>query len=633
MMWFGRSCFGGWWLSSAPTSEDTYMLGTLYERWAVQVKGGHLPLWFPEFGAGYPVHAAWMYGLFYPPLALFMFLPPEAAWTWLSILHIVFGALGVYAFLWDDRRDAAAAACGAMVFALSDFMLQRIVAGHVNIVMPMSWAPWVLLFAARTARGERGAAGLGLCAGFGLLSGHAQVWFYVGPVVAAYAVVEVVRRGTWRSAGPRLALGAALALGISAIQWLPALELLQEVGRPHERRDVVEACSVPTSTLIAQIAPRFSPPSTEFLRHEFVGLAGPLAVGAALLAFRLRDKRRWFWFVVLLFGLVLASGLRNGVGEFLNDLPPFRWARAPGRGMSIVVIAGSVLAGNLVADWLGTAALRLRALAPPAFAASALVFGSPSPGSVRNDFYEYDWTRALPPGAIEHRLYDKGSRYPYVERFGARTLRRVCPVEPLGYAAMTDVGTSAPVAAWWLDLVAEFELPTWRSPPPDLAATESLAAGKTYFPMTPGGRIQHFEQATRLPDVDALLRLRAGERALFIPTDAPEGAWRTRDIDALRRVRVEPEEDPDRIVLSTDGPCSGVVFVSERWYPGWEATPPSRVACGNLAFLAVDVETSGAGAVELRYRPWWRVPALLASGAALVLAAWLLVRRGGGGRA
>src|SRR5262245_46609728 len=161
---FGRACFGGWWVASAPSSSDTYMLATIYERWAVQVRGGHLPLWFPEFaGGGHPVHAAWMYGLFYPPVALFLALPPEAAWTWLALLHVVLGALGMYAFLWDERRDVAAAASGAVVLALSNFALGRVLAGHLNILMPFAWTPWVLRAAVRAVRGGRAdAAKLGL---------------------------------------------------------------------------------------------------------------------------------------------------------------------------------------------------------------------------------------------------------------------------------------------------------------------------------------------------------------------------------------------------------------------------------------------------------------------------------------
>ena len=122
MLWFGRACGGGWWLSGSATSSDTWMLATIYERWAVQVKGGHLPLWFPEFaGGGYPVHAPWMYGLFYPPLLLFTFLPPEAAWTWLAVLHSAFGAAG-YSQIWCACRpakgciDALSARCDVKVW-------------------------------------------------------------------------------------------------------------------------------------------------------------------------------------------------------------------------------------------------------------------------------------------------------------------------------------------------------------------------------------------------------------------------------------------------------------------------------------------------------------------------------------
>ncbi len=629
VVWFGRACFGGWWVRPGPTSDDTYMLATIYERWAVQVKGGHVPLWFPEFGAGYPVHAAWMYGLFYPPLALFLALPPECAWTWLAILHVVFGALGMYAFLWDGRRDSAAAASGAVVFALSEFMLQRIVAGHLNLVMPMSWAPWLLLHAARTARGvPRAAAWLGLCAGIGLLSGHAQVWFYVGPLVAAYAAVETTRNRAGRAAVPRFALAGALALGVCAIQWLPAVELLRVTGSPAENRDVVTACSAPASAFALQIAPRFAGPPGDSLRHEFAGLCGPLAVGASLLAFRLRDRRRWFWFAAAACGLLLATGLRSGVGEFLNDLPPFRWARAPGRAMTLVVISGAVLAGHLVADWLGAASWKWRALAPPAFAASALLFATPAPGSVRNDFYEFDWSRSLPPDARGHRIHVATARFPYLERFGVRTLRSVCPVDPPTYAAMTPPATPPAVSAWWLDVGAHLDLP-WTGPPDGAAATGLLRTRQQIRPSVPGGRIQVFDEARRDFDDAALRRLRAGERALFLGPETADDAWRTTDRAALARLRVVDDSAPDRVVLASDAPCAGPVFVSQRWYPGWEASPPSRVARGNVAFLAVDVDLPDGGAVEIRYRPWWRAPAIAAGAASVALAAWLIVRRRG----
>jgi hypothetical protein len=609
------------------TQPDTYLLGTIYERWAAQVRGGHLPLWFPEFGGGYPVHAAWMYGLFYPPLALFLALPPEAAWTWLAIAHAVFGALGMYAFLWRERRDVAAAASGAVVFATSGFVLERVLCGHVNLVMPFAWAPWVMLAAVRVVDGGRGAAAwLGLCAGIGLLAGHVQMWFYVGPLVAALALFETSQRRAWSAATPRLLLGAAVALGVAAIQWAPAWELFVVSGHPTEGRDSVMACSAPISALAAQIAPRFAG-SHERFAHEYVGLAGPLAVAAALLAFRPRDGRRWFWFVVLVLGLVMATGLHTAAGEFLSDLPPFRWARTPGRALSVVVIAGSVLSGHAVADLLGGVASRRRALAPAAFLASAFAFGVPSPDVVRADFQTFDWTRVLPADATEHRVVLSAQRRPFLEANGVRTLRDVCPLDTPGYMALTGASVPWPVKAWWFDVAGVVDA-QWGDPPPDAAAALAEASRANVSHETPGGGAQFFARATRVgSSEETLARLRAGERALWVD-DTPRDVARQAGPPSESRhtvVRV-PTSSPTALSFDVQPRDGGFLLVSEKWYPGWKTYDSSEgwypVLRGNLAFIAVDAED----AVRIEYRPWWLWPALAASVVSFLAAVVIVVR-------
>jgi len=628
-LWFGRACWGGWWVLDRSPQPDTYMVGTIYERWAAQVRGGHLPLWFPEFGGGYPVHAAWMYGLFYPPLALFLALPAEAAWTWLAIAHAVFGALGTYAFLWRERRDVAAAASGAVVFATSGFMLGRVSCGHLNLVMPLAWAPWVMLAAVRVVDGRRGAAAwLGLCAGIGLLSGHVQMWFYVGPLVAALALFETSQRRAWRTATPRLLLGAAVALGVAAIQWAPAWELFVVSGHPTEARDSVLACSAPLSALAAQIAPRFAASDQRFA-HEYVGLAGPLAVGAALLAFRPRDGRRWFWFVVLALGLVMATGLHTAAGEFLSDLPPLRWARTPGRALSVVVLAGSVLAGHAVADLLGGVAAKWRALAPAAFLASAFAFGVPSPDVVRADFQKFDWKRVVPVDAAGHRVVVGAQCRPFLETSGLRSLRMVCPLDTPGYMALTGAGVPWAVKAWWFDVAAGVQA-QWGNPPPDADAVLAEASGAGLSHETPGGGAQFFARAARARSPEeTLAHLRAGERGLWVDeTDADVGARVARLPESAHAVVRVPTSSPTELSFDVTPADDGFVLVSEKWYPGWmtrdDSTGWRPVARGNLAFIAVEA----AGARRISYRPWWLWPALAASGASL-LAVAVLVRRGG----
>src|SRR5262245_4610772 len=216
----------------------------------------------------------------------------------------------------------------------------------------------------------------------GLLAGHVQVWFYAAPVVAAWALMEARAAGRMRQAWRPLVTAAALTLGVTAVQWVPAWELFSVSGHPPEDARVVEMCSAPASALVAQLEPTLWT-SDEPLVHEFSGLGGPLAVAAVLFAFRLRDRRRWFWFGVLALGLVLAMGLRNPLSEFANALPPFRFARAPGRAMTLVVLAGSVLAAHAVADLLPAAA-RWRMAVPAAFVASALALGVPWIGAVKS---------------------------------------------------------------------------------------------------------------------------------------------------------------------------------------------------------------------------------------------------------
>ena len=626
-LWFGRASAPGWWMASSATSTDAYMLSTIWERWALQVGGGHLPLWFPEFaGGGHPVHAAWMYGLFYPPLALFLVLPPETAWTGLAIAHLVFGGAGMYRFLRAEGRDGAAAASGAVVFAVSHFMVGRIVAGHLNLVMPFAWVPWVLLATRRVVHGERGAVGwLALCAAMGLLAGHVQIWFYAAPVIAAYAVMEAKSAGRVRSAWKPLVTAAALVLGIAAIQWVPAWELFRVSGHPPEDARVILDCSAPASALVGQLAPALWS-SNDPLAHEFSGLGGPLAVAAVLFAFKLRDRRRWFWFGVLALGLVLAMGLRNPVSEFVNELPPFRFARAPGRAMTLVVLAGSVLAAHAVAD-IVPAAAKWRMAVPAAFVASALVVGVPTIQAVKSDFYEFDWSKTLPAAAAGHRVNVVGKRYPYLERFGVGTLRDVCPLDTPGYKAL--IAQRSPAIAWWFDLGAEIEVP-WNGPPGDRAATESAAMRAGVRTFEAPGRAIRFPAAQKLNSSDELLtRLRSGEQSLAVDecdfdpavvNTAPSFPGADRGSTRVYAT------SPTTLMVESDKGYGGWFLLSHKWYPGWEQYDDSEgwspVCRGNLAFIALPARRW----TQLEYRPGWLWLTLLASSASLVAAVVIVVR-------
>ena len=187
--WFGSAALGGRFLLDTSLGQDIYHLSALYERHAHYALGGRFPFWLPEFQGGVAAPATWMYGLLYPPVLLFGLIPAQLAWSWLAVLHLALAAGGMFALVFDERRDVTGAATAAALFALSELMVGRVLCGHLNLVLAIAWIPWVLWLVGRAVAGRPGAvAWLGLVTGVGLVSGHVQIWFYAGPLVGLHAV-------------------------------------------------------------------------------------------------------------------------------------------------------------------------------------------------------------------------------------------------------------------------------------------------------------------------------------------------------------------------------------------------------------------------------------------------------------
>jgi hypothetical protein len=358
LAWFGRSAWSGHFLADDSPSMDIYHLSTLYERWAHYLLDGTFPAWMPEFAGGYAAPASWMYGLLYPGNLLFAVLPADMAWTWSALLHMVLGSVGVHRLVRSETGDDLAAVTAGLIFGLSEFVIGRTLYGHLNLVAPVCWAPWLFVHLSGIAAGRRGAAAWCVaCGTLGLLAGHVQVWFYVLPALAAYALV-VGRRLEARGAfAKRLLVVALLVAGASAVQWLPALELSRLSHRAAASSVDVVDFSATGHALVAKLFPGclgyrpdgyWAPDTAE---HEFGAVGGLLLIALAMPALRRRRAGDLLWAGVALAGLLLAPGVRNPISELLNDIPPMRWGRTPARALILTLLAMSVLAGRGVAEW------------------------------------------------------------------------------------------------------------------------------------------------------------------------------------------------------------------------------------------------------------------------------------------
>ncbi|HLN06472.1 MAG TPA: hypothetical protein VK217_09350, partial [Acidimicrobiales bacterium] len=196
------------------------------------LRHGRLPLWDPYIWSGTPLLAGWNAGAMFPGTWLFAVLPGIAAWTVNLVLASVVCGVGLHLFLRRLGCSPLASFLGAATFTYTGFMTGQ--ANHFGLIAGMSFAPWMLLAidelgerpGPRAAR--RWVALLGACGGLVVLAGDPRSVSSVAIAVGIYclAVCWRQRRRARRWIRPfALAIAASiiLAIGLSAVQWLPGL--------------------------------------------------------------------------------------------------------------------------------------------------------------------------------------------------------------------------------------------------------------------------------------------------------------------------------------------------------------------------------------------------------------------------
>ncbi|MBN2490551.1 MAG: YfhO family protein [Planctomycetes bacterium] len=349
-----------------------YPMKRFYQQ---ELAAGRLPLWSPEIGTGFPLHAEGQVAALYPPnLALFGLLPLAIAFNWGILLHVVLSGAFAAGLARQLGAGRGASAVAAIAFAFSGFFVTHL--KHINMTASAVWLPLLLLLLERFAA-RRSAAALGLLAaavGAMILAGHPQIVYNNLLVAGAWALVALVRAAMRRPierGGPRNAAlaGGALAYGVvigvllGAAQLLPTAEL-NSVGPREGGMSVAEATEweyhpkfllgfllpghwgdpgelreepvldprtgQPVRTPDGQAVFRlrgFDPGGVRMLHWEMTGYVGllPLGLAAAALALGWRRRRA----VVVLLGAFLAVSLLLVLGEH-GGLFHVAWNLVPG---------------------------------------------------------------------------------------------------------------------------------------------------------------------------------------------------------------------------------------------------------------------------------------------------------------
>ena len=360
--------------------------------WHPQVEGfvraihsGAWPLWDPGPGFGQPLLADPSAMIAYPPTWLNLLLPAWLYYSVFAVAHLAFTVLGAFllARRWGHSRAAAATSAG--LWGLSGPVLSLVTLWHHYA--SAAWMPWVFLAAERALlrRRARDVVLWGLTVAAQIVAGSADMCAMTLLAVAAYAATRWVR---WRRPGARrnrhllMAAGGALALALalSAVLWMPALELARHTARFGLSAQTRTFWSVHPLGLLQAWCPslwygvELKEPlwalmweSREpFLASLYVGAASLPLAAAAVAGGR---PRRRFLAGFALAALLVALG-RNApfYGAVVAVFPPLRILRFPMKCCVPAAFAWSLLAG------MGVDALRRARSGRPARA--ALVAGS-----------------------------------------------------------------------------------------------------------------------------------------------------------------------------------------------------------------------------------------------------------------
>lgn len=299
---------------------------------AARVEQGQLPLWNPYIFAGVPLAANPQALLFYPIAQLHYFLPLAWAFSLDVFFHVFWAALGAFLLLRAWKLDRGGSAALTAAYALSPFLIFRVMQGVPTHLSALSWAPWVWLAAL-----SRHPLPMTFTFALQVLSGHPQ-----------FALINAIGLGLWgliRSPRRAIALipAATLGLFLAAAQVAPTLEYLRQSVRAVWDPGLALGYSFKPSYFLTLVAPNaFGDPFTAEFPSEFFEMMGVylglIPFGLAAWAFAtLRGRRAAAVWALVAAGLFFGCGDRNPGYLALQAALKLDFLRAPARWGFLVV--------------------------------------------------------------------------------------------------------------------------------------------------------------------------------------------------------------------------------------------------------------------------------------------------------
>ncbi|HET7153596.1 MAG TPA: YfhO family protein [Candidatus Kapabacteria bacterium] len=337
---------------------------------------GIFPFWNPYTFCGVPFFAQLQTAVLYPTNILLSFLISGGSLgTWLIqffiVAHFWLAAFGMFYLCRNELKQSSwGALVAGITFGFSGIMITHFI--HQGMIFQFAWLPWVFFCIMRGARVRETKWFIlgGILLGASFHSGHPQITLYTFFALGILTVTMLARE--WQETknmmrlialAGRSALLAVIAVGLFAVQYIPALAVADLSIRSDITYEFAATGSLQWQQLITLLIPKFfgSSQATQISlpfwlyggRDYFVFWETCFYIGILplILSFigAMRGKKqsyRIYLIIIAVFALLFGLGSNFVVFPVFFQLPLFNKFRNPARIMYLFTLAAAIFAGR-----------------------------------------------------------------------------------------------------------------------------------------------------------------------------------------------------------------------------------------------------------------------------------------------
>lgn len=363
--WFFPYNSGGWSGYSTWITHKEFIAADVVRQlfpWrdlAIEIfKSGQIPLWNPYAFSGYPLLANIQSAVFYPLNILFFIFESKVAWIIYILSQPILAFIFMYLFIRSLSLSKYAALFCGLSFGFIGYMVTWFewgVVGHSGL-----WLPLILFGITKYFKNNspRFLTLSSIALAFSVFAGHIQTTTYVALTTFLYYIFcafSTSAKDNFTKRFKSFILAGwfiLLALGITAIQILPSLELLQLSARNvSESVEIFHRFQLPYSHLLTIIAPDFfgNPAVGNLWKgnyQEFMGYFGIVTLIFAVIGCIYQRQNKLIYFFLLLSAVALIFALPTPFSQVLTRLHvPVLDTSSPARILFILQFSFVIIAG------------------------------------------------------------------------------------------------------------------------------------------------------------------------------------------------------------------------------------------------------------------------------------------------